>query len=107
MYELTKREEQVLISAWQLRESAYLVSLRKHLLRTTGKNWSIGSIHKPLLILEEKGFLESHAGESTPKRGGRSKKIYSVTRKGLAALTHCKNVHDSLWSDFVGAEQDR
>jgi len=104
MYTLTRREEQVLISVWHLKESAYLVAIRKYLTDITGRLWSIGSIHKPLIILEQNGYLAAYDGEATPIRGGRSKKIYTVTKQGMAALTQYKKVNDSLWADFQEVE---
>jgi DNA-binding PadR family transcriptional regulator len=104
MYQITRREEQVLISVWQLRESAYLVAIRKHLSAKTERDWSIGSVHKPLAKLEECDYLASYDGESTPFRGGRRKKLYSLTQNGLDALIHYKKVNDSLWLNFEGLE---
>ncbi len=104
MYRLTRREEQVLISVWHLGQSAYLVAIKKHLSEVTERNWSIGSVHKPLTILEKKGFLGSYDGEATSQRGGRSKKIYTLTDIGIAALNHYKKVNDSLWVNFSSLE---
>jgi DNA-binding PadR family transcriptional regulator len=39
-------------------------------------------------------------GEATAKRGGRSKKIYQVSKLGLAALKTIKKEHDVLWAKF-------
>ncbi len=107
MHQLTRREEQVLISVWNLKDEAYLVSIRKYLTKITDRIWSIGSIHKPLIILEKGGYLEFYEGDATPTRGGRSKKIYTLTNKGLAALNQYKKVNDSLWSEFTGMELSR
>ena len=63
-------------------------------------DWSVGAIHKPLMKLEKEGFVESYLGEATPKRGGRSKKIYRVSKLGLDALKTIKKEHDTLWARF-------
>ena len=104
MFKLTRREEQVLLAVWQLKDSAYLVSVRKYLTDATKKTWSIGSVHKPLTILEERGYLSSYEGTATAIRGGRRKKLYKLTNTGLAALTYYKKVAETLWLNFEGVE---
>ena len=100
MYTLSRREEQILLAIWELKEEAYLVAIKKYLSDIMNKNWTVGAIHKPLKRLENTGMVESHMGEATPKRGGRSKKIYSITQQGLIVLTEYKRVNQALWSNF-------
>lgn len=97
---LSLREEQILITIWELKETAYLLAIRDHLSKVIGKKWSIGATHKPLRKLEKSGYIDSHMAGATAKRGGRSKKIYNVTSKGIAALTEFKKAHDALWANF-------
>ena len=104
MKTISRREEQILIAIWNLKESAYLLAIRHHLSDILEAKWSVGAIHKPLMKLENAGFVESHLGGATAKRGGRRKKIYTLTRSGLAALEALKKEHDALWANFRGAE---
>jgi len=106
MKTISKREEQILISIWELKESAYLLSIKKYLTTMLGKNWSIGALHKPLRKLEKSGFLEFYYGASTAKRGGRRKKIYTITKKGYEALVESKKAHDALWVNFSDLKFD-
>ena len=50
--------------------------------------------------LEKEGLVESYMGEATAKRGGRSKKIYRVSRLGHNTLRAIKKEHDVLWAKF-------
>ena len=102
MNTLSQREEQILLAIWVLKEDAYLVAIKKYLSEIFGKNWTVGAIHKPLRHMEQNGYLESYLGEATAKRGGRAKKIYRITRQGLAVLTEYKRINDVLWADFPG-----
>lgn len=102
MNTLSQREEQILLAIWELREEAYLVGIKKYLSSVLEKNWTVGAIHKPLRRLEIAGFVDSHLGEATAKRGGRSKKIYKITKKGLIILSEYKKVNDILWANFPG-----
>ena len=100
MKTISKREEQILIAIWNLKESAYLLAIKNHLSKIMGADWSIGAIHKPLMKLEKEGLVESYMGEATAKRGGRSKKIYRVSKLGIDTLKAIKEEHDALWAKF-------
>jgi DNA-binding PadR family transcriptional regulator len=100
MKTISKREEQILIAIWNLKESAYLLAIKNHLSKIMETQWSVGAIHKPLMKLEKEGLVESYLGEATAKRGGRSKKIYRVSKLGLNTLQALKEEHDALWAKF-------
>lgn len=104
METLSRREEQVLLAVWELKDGAYLMAIKDYLTRLTQKKWSVGIVHKPLLKLEKKGFIESFMGDSTAKRGGRRKKMYEVTILGVQELTKLKGEHDVLWKNFMRVE---
>jgi DNA-binding PadR family transcriptional regulator len=100
MKTISKREEQILIAIWSLKESAYLLAIKNHLSKIMGADWSVGAIHKPLMRLEKEGLVESYMGGATAKRGGRSKKIYRVSKLGLNTLKAIKEEQDALWANF-------
>ena len=102
MKPLSQREEQIMLAIWALKDDAYLVAVKKYLSKIFGKNWTVGAIHKPLRRLEQVGYLQSYLGEATAKRGGRAKKIYQITKEGLAVLSEYKRINDVLWADFPG-----
>jgi DNA-binding PadR family transcriptional regulator len=104
MVHLTQREEQILLAVWKLKEDAYLVAIKKHLAGILKQDWTVGAIHRPLRHLEKLGLIEPHLGEATAKRGGRAKKIYSVTGSGLVLLNEYKRINESLWGRFPGLE---
>lgn len=104
MKTLSRREEQVLLAVWDLKDRAYLLSIKEYLSKITKKNWSVGVIHKPLLQLERKGFIKSRTGAATAMRGGRRKKMYSVTQRGIDGLKTLKKEQDKLWKNFLQIE---
>ena len=57
---LTLKDEMMLLSILRLGDEAYLVSLRKLLNKTTGKEWSVGNIFVSLEKLEK---MESYNPE--------------------------------------------
>ena len=97
---LSRIEELVMLTVWRLQENAYGVTIRKHIIETTGTDWSIGAIYVPLDRLSKWGYLETIQGEPTAERGGRSKRYYRLTREGLDALEQLKQVQQNMWSDL-------
>jgi DNA-binding PadR family transcriptional regulator len=104
---LSKPEELILLAVRKLNEDAYGVSIRKHVIRHTGQEWTVGAIYVPLGRLVKLGLLETTIGDPTPERGGKRKKFYKITGEGLKALAHIKKVNESMWSDVTDIELER
>jgi PadR family transcriptional regulator PadR len=100
MNTLTRKEEMLLLAVVHLKKEAYLVALADYLSKVTGKNVGITTIHLPLNRLEKQGLITSEMGEATAVRGGRRKRIYSLTRLGFEVLEHHKSLTDLIWADF-------
>ena len=100
---LSSHDEILMLVILGLKDNAYGMTIRREVSRATGKNWSIGAIYDPLYRLEQREMVESFLSEPTGERGGRSKRIFRVTQKGLGMLQKQKSVRDSLW-DHVKAE---
>jgi PadR family transcriptional regulator PadR len=90
-------EEVVLLSVAILANDAYGNTIKNEIKKRLGRNPSIGALHASLGRLEEKGFLESSEGETTPERGGRRKRYYKVTKTGVKAMQQVKDMRDSMW----------
>jgi len=97
---LSRSEEMVLLSVWRLRDNAYGVTISDKLTETTGKKWVLSAVYVPLERLERKGYLASCLSNPTKERGGRSKRIYKLTKTGLEALIEIKTVEESIWRDI-------
>lgn len=96
---LSRSEEIVLLSIWQLQDNAYGITIRELVNKKTGKDWSIGAIYAPLHRLEQKGLVSTMEGEPVAERGGRRKIYYVVTDKGKRAMAEVKKVHEAIWRD--------
>jgi DNA-binding PadR family transcriptional regulator len=97
---ISRSEEYILLAIVRLREGAYGVAIRNRLKQDTGETWAFGAVHVMLSRLEKKGLLESYLAEPTPQRGGRSKRIYTMTSLGKQTLGQIKKVQDRVWSDI-------
>src|SRR5580704_15399813 len=79
-------EHIVVLALLRLGERAYGVTVRREIEMCIGREVSIGAIYATLDRLEVKGYVRSHLGDPTPERGGRSKRFFRVSAKGLAAV---------------------
>ena len=83
---LGELEQVVMLATLRLGEDGYGVSIQDAVKRSTSRDLTLGTIHKTLVRLEDKGFIASRMGESSPHRGGRRKRHYRVTPAGLKTL---------------------
>ena len=60
--------------------------MRQEIQFRTKRDVSIGAVYANLDRLETKGYVKSRHGDPTPERGGRSKRVFRVTAKRLAAV---------------------
>ncbi|UCE42742.1 MAG: PadR family transcriptional regulator [Candidatus Aminicenantes bacterium] len=101
MKSLTRKEELIMLSIIGLEQDAYLIAIVDHLSNITGKKVSLTSVHLPLGRLEKAGLIKSQLGESTAVRGGRRKKIYTITKWGFEVLAEYKRISDTLWESYT------
>ena len=79
-------EQMVLLTVLHLGEGAYAVSIREELATRAKRHIARGALYTTLERLESKGYLRSRFGDPTPERGGRSRRYYSVSARGVATL---------------------
>lgn len=90
-------EEIVMLTIAALQDEAYGLAIKKELIDQTNRNVSISAVHAACNRLEEKGLLTAHFGEKSEQRGGKRKKIYSVSLKGQQALYDAQELRMRLW----------
>lgn len=90
-------EQVVLLAVVQLGESGYGTTIRREIEKRTRRRVSVGAVYATLARLEGKGLVGSWYGESTAKRGGRSKRHYRLEPAGAAALEATRRMLDSMW----------
>ncbi|GAB3698781.1 hypothetical protein GCM10027592_24190 [Spirosoma flavus] len=93
-------EEVVLLTVAVLNERAYGVAITDELDRQTGRSVSISAVHAALSRLQEKGMLSSHMGDATAERGGRRKRLFTVTALGSRTLHDIRSMRDQLWNSI-------
>jgi PadR family transcriptional regulator, regulatory protein PadR len=90
-------EELVLTLVAALREDAYGAAIAEEIETRMRREVNLSAVHVTLYRLEDKGFLKSSMGGGTNERGGRRKRIYTITNAGLAMLKVMKEARMDLW----------
>src|SRR5229473_5970652 len=79
-------EHLIVLALLRLEDRAYGVTVRQEIELRTKREVSIGAVYATLDRLEAKGYVSSRLGDPTPERGGRSKRFFRVSAKGVAAV---------------------
>jgi DNA-binding PadR family transcriptional regulator len=90
-------ELMVMLVLLRLGKGAYGVPISREIEEQCGRDVSLGSVYATLERLEEKGLVSSALGEPTPERGGRAKRYFSLTRKGLREVRETRRALIRLW----------
>src|SRR5262245_16291028 len=92
-------EELVLLTVGILFDDAYGLAIADELERQTGRQVMMSSVHKALVRREDKGYLKSRMGGASEIRGGREKRLYSLTQAGKAVLNESRELRNTLWKE--------
>lgn len=99
-------EELVLLAVLGLGDEAHGGMVRETLNDEADRSVSVSTVYVTLMRLEEKGFVRSWKGASTPERGGKAKRHYAVTPEGLAVVEEVRSIRARMW-DRVGSDSPR
>lgn len=95
---LSRIEEILLLAVWELGTGAYGVPIRRRVEELLSRRLSVGSVYVPLDRMVEAGLLSGEFGQPTAVRGGRRKRYYQVTPKGVAALRETRRLSMRIWA---------
>jgi len=90
-------EELVLTMVGILQEEAYGNAIVTEIKARVDRDVNLSAVHVTLYRLEDKGYVKSGMGGATNARGGRRKRIFTVTNAGLAMLRAKKEQQMQLW----------
>lgn len=97
---LGELEELVLLLVALLENEAYAVSIMEELKKQAGREISLSAVHAVLHRLEEKGFVRSRMGGASDERGGRRKRMFSITAYGRDVLEEQRNLRNLIWNQI-------
>jgi len=94
---LSNFELMVMLAIIRIGDGAYGVSITSEIENTTGSEVLLGSVYDAVARLEEKGLIVSSLGEATPERGGRAKRHFRTTSRGLRVVRETQQSLVKLW----------
>jgi DNA-binding PadR family transcriptional regulator len=104
---LTDFELMILLSILRVGDEAYGVPVAREIEKTGGRSVVLGAVYAALDRLETNGLVSSTLGDSTPARGGRAKRFFSVTPAGLKAVKQTRRALTRLWAGIAQLEGGR
>lgn len=90
-------EELVLTIVGLLPGEAYGNAIVNEIKKRMGRDSNLSAVHVTLYRLEDKGLVKSGMGGATTLRGGRRKRIFTITNAGMAILRTMKEARMNLW----------
>jgi DNA-binding PadR family transcriptional regulator len=93
-------EEMVLLIVGVLFDQAYGHAITKEIAVQTGRSVHLSAVHSALHRLEKKGFLSSRLAEATQERGGKRKRLFTLTAAGGRALESALSLRNELYGQI-------
>ena len=90
-------EELILTMVAALQEDAYGAAIAEEIETRMKRDVNLSAVHVTLYRLEDKGYIKSSMGGGTKERGGRRKRIFTITSVGMAMLRAMKESRVELW----------
>jgi DNA-binding PadR family transcriptional regulator len=98
-------EQMLLLAALRLGDEAYGAAMSEELEASVGRRVSRGAIYVTLDRLEAKGLLTSRMSAPRAERGGRPRRMISVTPEGVEALRESRVALETLWDGVEALER--
>jgi len=97
-HQLGEFEELVLLAVCILDGDAYGVTIQQAIETHARRIVSLGAVHATMYRLQDKGLLTSSLDGATEKRGGRRKRLFTVTNAGFEAVRAGRDVREQMWA---------
>jgi PadR family transcriptional regulator PadR len=97
---LTDLELMLMLAVMRLGEDAYGVPVARDIKDTTGREIAIAVVYATLDRLESRSLVSSALGDPTAERGGRAKRFFRVTAKGVRQVRDTQRAFHAMWRDL-------
>ena len=94
---LTDFELMILLAVLRVGDDAYGVPVAREIESIGRRTVARAAVYAALDRLEARGLVTSRQGEPTPERGGRAKRYFTVTPKGVKAARDTQRALTALW----------
>jgi PadR family transcriptional regulator, regulatory protein PadR len=100
---LTDFELMILLSILRVDE-AYGVAIAREIEQTAGRGVMLGAVYTALDRLEARGLVASRVGDPRPERGGRARRYFRVTGRGVKAAKETQRALMAMWANVPELE---
>ena len=97
---LTDFELMLILAILRVGDDAYGVQIAREIEQTCGRRVVLAAAYTALDRLERNRLVTSRLGNPTPERGGRAKRFFSVTPRGLRAARDTQTAFEALWHNL-------
>lgn len=104
---LAVKEEIILSALLMLDGSSHGAPLRKKVVELSKKEIVYGTLYNLLEVLIRKGYVTARKSDPIPVRGGRSKTVYKISKKGKAALEETLKMHEHIKNSIPSFESGK
>ena len=94
----------VWLALMRLGPEAYGVPIAREIEGNTMRFVPLGSVYAVLERLETRGLVYSTLGEATPERGGRAKRYFQMTAKGVREVRATREALTAMWQGIPALE---
>lgn len=94
----------VLLALIRLGPEAYGVSISREIEVRGRRVIALGNVYAALERLQARGLVKSEMGQATAERGGRAKRFYRITAKGLREVRATRASLIGLWQGVPALE---
>jgi DNA-binding PadR family transcriptional regulator len=94
---LNDLEQFLILAVVRMGGEAYGVPIRREIEERGGRAISMAAVYAALERLEARRLLCHRLSPPTPERGGRRRKLYSVTEAGAVAVREARESLDRMW----------
>ena len=104
---LTDFELMILLAILRVGDDAYGVQIAREIEATGGRRVLLGAVYAALGRLERNGLVTSTIGAPTAERGGRAKRFFRVTARGVRGVRSTREALVALWRDVPQLKERR
>lgn len=97
----------ILLAVLRGGDDAYAVQVAREIEARAGRPVQLGALYTALNRLETRRLVDSWTGEPTAERGGRAKRHFRVTSRGMDAVRSTQQALVALWSGLPQLKERR
>jgi PadR family transcriptional regulator PadR len=91
-------ELMIMLAIMRLEDAAYGVPISREIEEAAGREVAMATVYASLDRLEARGLVKSKLGDPTPERGGRAKRLFTITAAGIREVQNARRALTQLWN---------